>query len=79
MKYMKIKVRGNHDGGYCHVKRGGIGSLDCFVLVDFVLWLDMRQSTRLFGSGGCFGCEDIFLEEALADKLFQTMFKIMMT
>ena len=25
---------------------------------------------RLSGSEGCFGCEDIFLEEALVDELF---------
>jgi len=27
----------------------------------------------LSGSGGCFGCEDIFFEEVLADELFQVL------
>ena len=35
------------------------------------MWLAKRQSARLSVSGGCFGCEDIFLEKALTDELFQ--------
>jgi len=47
-----------------------IGSLNCLVLGDHVLWLDRRLSARLSGFRGCFGCENIFLEETLADELF---------
>ena len=36
-----------------------------------MLWLERRQSARLSGSGDCFGCEDILLEEALEDEFFQ--------
>ena len=43
-----------------------IGSLDCLVLGDRVLCLGQRQSAQLSESSGC---EDIFLEEALADEL----------
>jgi len=52
-----------------------IGSLNCLVMSDRMLWLDRRQSARLSISGGCFGCEDIFLEEALTDELFHVTSK----
>jgi len=52
-----------------------IESLNSLVLGDRVLRLDMKRSARLSGSGDCFGCEDLFLEEALADELFQVPFE----
>jgi len=38
-----------------------------------MLWLGRRRRAQLFESGGCFRYEDIFLEKALADKLFQLL------
>ena len=46
-----------------------IGLLDCLVLGDRVLCLGQRQSAQLSESRGYYECEDIFLEEALADEL----------
>ena len=41
------------------------------VLDDYMLWLERRQSAWLSGSEDYFGYENILLEEALTDKLFQ--------
>jgi len=48
-----------------------IESLDYFLLSDYVSWLGRRWSTRLCRYGDYFGCEDIFLKEALMDEFIQ--------
>ena len=48
-----------------------IRALDCLILGDRILWFERRPSAWLSKSGDCFGYEDILLEEALADELFQ--------
>ena len=51
---------------------GNVGSFDCFVLDDQVLWLD-RWSAWLSGSEGCFRNKDALFEEVLLDELFQIL------
>ena len=46
-----------------------VGSLNCFILGDQVLWLD-KWSVWLSGFRGCFESKDILSKEALLDKLF---------
>ena len=70
MKYMKIKVQEKLRLEVLHYL-GRSDRITRVLLGDRVMWLGRMQSARLSRSGGCFGCEDIFLKEVLGNKRSQ--------